>query len=150
MRLADDALDWLADRPTGGGVRPLLGDLEKLKVLARGVVGSLDADAVRELLADGGASGASPVERIVGRVAAAFGVTVRDVLGKSRLRDVLVPRQVAMYLAREVAKLSLPRVGAAFGRDHTTVLHACRKVADAVKRDAKLKRIVRELRAELL
>jgi chromosomal replication initiator protein len=82
-------------------------------------------------------------------VAAAFGVRPRDVLGSCRQRAVLVPRQVAMYLAREVGRLSLPAIGAAFGRDHTTVLHACRKVAEAVKADPKLRRTVRELKAEL-
>jgi chromosomal replication initiator protein len=151
VRLTDDALDWLAGRATGGGARPLVGQVETLKTLARGIIGSLDADAVRELLAGSQpTSRGGPVKRIVERVAAAFGVKVKDVLGPCRQRSVLVPRQVAMYLAREVAKLSLPAVGAAFGgRDHTTVLHACRKVAEALKADAKLKRTVRELKAEL-
>jgi chromosomal replication initiator protein len=52
-----------------------------------------------------------------------------------------------MLLARDVLKLSLPRVGAAFGRDHTTVLHACRRVAELVRTDAKLRRTVRELKS---
>jgi chromosomal replication initiator protein len=54
-----------------------------------------------------------------------------------------------MYLAREVVGLSLPRIGAAFGKDHTTVLHACRKIEDAVKQDAALGSRVRQLRGEL-
>ncbi len=149
LRLTDDALDWLAARTTGGG-RPLAGAVETLKTVARGVVGSLDAAAVRELLADGQPTSRSDrVRRIVERVSAAFGVKSKDVLGPCRQRSVLVPRQVAMYLAREAAKLSLPAVGAAFGRDHTTVMHACRKVAEAIQGDAKLKRTVRELKAEL-
>jgi chromosomal replication initiator protein len=82
-------------------------------------------------------------------VAAAFGITEKQLLGTSRLRPVLLPRQVAMYLAREVAKLSLPRIGAAFGRDHTTVLHACRKVEAAMATDDVLKARVRQLRGEL-
>jgi chromosomal replication initiator protein len=149
LPLTDDALDWLADQATGGGVRPLLGLVERLRVLARGFAGSLDAEAVRELLAEKEPPPRRPVERIVGTVAAAFGVRPRDVLGSCRQRAVLVPRQVAMYLAREVGRLSLPAIGAAFGRDHTTVLHACRKVAEAVKADPKLRRTVRELKAEL-
>jgi chromosomal replication initiator protein len=150
LRLTDDALDWLAAQATGGGARPLVGQVEKLRTVARDIVGSLDTDTVRELLADGQpTSRPDQVKRIVGRVAAAFGVKAKDVLGPCRQRAVLVPRQVAMYLAREVARLSLPAVGAAFGRDHTTVLHACRKVAEALKDDPKLKRTVRELKAEL-
>jgi chromosomal replication initiator protein len=150
LRLTDDALDWLAARSTGGGARQLTGSVETLKTVARDLVGSLDAEAVRELLADGQlTSGRDRVQGIVERVAATFGVKPRDVLGPGRQRSVLVSRQVAMYLAREAAKLSLPAVGAAFGRDHTTVLHACRKVAGAIQGDAKLKRTVRELKAEL-
>jgi chromosomal replication initiator protein len=151
LQLTDDALDWLASKATGGGARPLVGHVEALRTVARGVVGSLDVDMVQELLAAAQpTSRPDRIKRIVERVAAAFEVKAKDVLGPCRQRVVLVPRQVAMYLAREVAKLSLPAVGAAFGgRDHTTVLHACRKVAALLKDDPKLKRTVRELKAEL-
>jgi chromosomal replication initiator protein len=150
LPLTDDALDWLAAQSTGGGARPLLGQLERLRTLASGFIGTLDAATTRELLAEGQpTSRRGTVERIVERVAAAFGVKPKELLGSCRQRSVLVPRQVAMYLARDVAKLSLPQVGAAFGRDHTTVLHACRKMGEALQADAKLKRTVRELAAEL-
>ena len=86
---------------------------------------------------------------IMKRVAAAFGVTEKELLGISRLRRVLVPRQVAMYLARELSGLSLPRIGAAFGRDHTTVLHAFCKVNEALASDERLAATVRQLRREL-
>jgi chromosomal replication initiator protein len=55
-----------------------------------------------------------------------------------------------MYLARELTGLSLPRIGTAFGRDHTTVLHACRKVEEVVEADTKLAAAVRQLRSELV
>ena len=152
LRLTPDALDWLAERLTGG-IRPLLGLLGNLVQAARAVPGPLDLSAVQEILAATGqpASTQADVSRIVKQVAAAFGVTRKDLLGPSRLRRVLVPRQVAMYLARELCGLSLPRLGTAFGgRDHTTVLHACRKVeADAVS-DANLAGMVRQLRSELV
>jgi chromosomal replication initiator protein len=144
VRLTDDALDELAGLPTGGGGRPLLGAIEALRPLAREVLGALDADAVRGVLGEAD----RPVERVVARVAAAFGVPPAEVLGPSRQRRVLVPRQVAMLLARE-AGLSLPQVGAAFGRDHTTVLHACRKVMTDLAADPRLRQTVGELRAEL-
>lgn len=152
LRLADDAVDWLAGRATGGGFRPLAGLVEQLRALATGrTTGPLDAAAVRELLAGSQpTSRDEPVRAIVDRVAAAFGVKPRDVVGTCRQRTVLVPRQVAMYLARQAGKLSLMQVGAAFGgRDHTTVLHACRRVEEAIRADAKLKRTVRDLMAEL-
>lgn len=151
VRLTVDALDWLADQPTGGGVRPLFGQLERLATLSRGHPSALDRAAVeRHLAGPDSPLAQGPVERVLARVAAAFGVSVAELLGPQRLRTVLVPRQVAMYLVREVVRLSFPQIGAAFaGRDHTTVQHACRKVAEDLKTDPKLRQTVRRLRAEL-
>ena len=78
-------------------------------------------------------------------MALAFGVGEKDLLGPSRLRRVMVPRQVAMYVAREVAKLSLPRIGAFFGRDHTTVLYSLRKVEGDMAADPTFDGRVRQL-----
>ena len=152
LRLAPGALDWLAEQSTGGGVRPLLGLLGSLAQAARAFPGPLDLAAIREILAATGQpdSTKADVPRIVMQVAAAYGITRKELLGPSRLRRVLVPRQVAMYLARELSGLSLPRLGTAFGgRDHTTVLHACRKVEADVRNDANLAGMVRQLRSEL-
>lgn len=153
LRLAPGALDWLADQATGGGARPLLGLLETLSRSAPHGLGPLDAVAVQRLLLASGQPLASKkdVSRIVKQVATAYGVSPKELLGTSRLRRVMVPRQVAMYLARELSGLSLPRLGAAFGgRDHTTVLHACRKVEEDAIRDSTLAGMVRQLRAELM
>lgn len=149
--LTPDALDWLAARPTGGGVRPLLGAVERLSVLARGAAESLGPADVRKLLeTPDAADGPRRVDAIVRRVAAAYRVSSADLLGYGRLRTVVVPRHVAMYLAREVVKLSLPKLGAAFGgRDHTTILYACRRVATLVAADPETAQLVRRLRAEL-
>lgn len=152
LRLAPDALDWLAGQSTRGGIRPLLGLLVNLAAAAKDFPGSLDRIAVQEILAGSGqpAVAKTDVARIVKQVAGEFGIAPKELLGSSRLRRVLVPRHVAMYLARELTGLSLPQLGAAFGgRDHTTVLHAWRKIeADAVA-DATLAGRVRQLRSEL-
>jgi chromosomal replication initiator protein len=151
LRLAPDALDVLATHATGGGVRGALGLLQNLAHAAKNYPGPLDRAAVEEILAQTGqpTSRNSTLDAIMKRVSAAFGVSQKELLGTSRLRSVLLPRQVAMYLARELAGLSLPRIGAAFGRDHTTVLHACRKVEEAMAADNVLKATVRQLRGEL-
>jgi chromosomal replication initiator protein len=151
VRLAPDALDRLAALVTGGGVRPLLGTLGNLAQVAAGYPGPLDRTAVDEILAGTGqpTSAGPDAAAIVRRVAEAFGVTEKAVLGPSRLRSVMVPRQVAMHLVRELCGLSLPRIGAVFGRDHTTVLHALRKVAADTATDERLAGRVRQLRAEL-
>lgn len=152
VRLTDDALDWLAEQNTGGGVRVLLGLLQNLAQVASGFPGPLDRTIVEETLAGTGqpTSNGRDVGVIVKRVAAAFGVTERELLGPSRLRRVMVPRQVAMFLARELCRLSLPRLGVAFGRDHTTVLHAVRKVEADMDTDERLASVVRDLRAAIV
>jgi chromosomal replication initiator protein len=147
VRLAPDALDYLAEQP--GSLRALFGSLQNLAMIAPSFPGPLDRADVEQALAGTGqpTSRGSGPDAIIQRVAAAFGVTPKELLGPSRLRNVLLARQVAMYLVREVCGLSLPRTAAVFGRDHTTVLHACRKVEAAVETDAALGVRVRGLRA---
>jgi chromosomal replication initiator protein len=149
LRLAADALDRLAAQT--GGLRPALGLLHNLVQVAPNYPGPLDRTVIEQVIAGSGQPTvrAAGLEAIMKRVAAAFAITETELLGTSRLRTVLVPRQIAMYLAREVAGLSLPRIGAAFGRDHTTVLHACRKIEAELEADERLKATVRQLRAEL-
>jgi chromosomal replication initiator protein len=90
------------------------------------------------------------VERIAQRVGRYFQVDLRQICSRRRSRQVLLPRQVGMYLARQLTALSLEQIGAYFGgRDHSTVLHACRKVEQALDRDAQLCGAVRTLRADL-
>jgi chromosomal replication initiator protein len=150
LRLTADALDWLAGQ--GGGVRAGLGVLQNLAQIAPALPGPLDRTTAEEVLAGSGQPTSRPagLEAIMKRVATAFGVSEKELLGPSRLRTVLVPRQVAMYLARELTGLSLPRIAAAFGRDHTTVLHSCRKVEEATGTDARLAGLVRQIRAGLV
>ncbi len=154
LALAAGGVQALLDLTAGGGVRPMLGALATLKALVGTVkrpADVLDADTVKHLLHNGQLEVAvSPIARLVERVAAVYAIPVQELLGRSRRADSLVPRQVAMYLARETTNLSLPKIGAALGgRDHTTVLHAWRKVAALAATDARLARTLRELTAEL-
>ena len=73
-------------------------------------------------------------QAIMQTVADYYSITVNDLICHSRRREITVPRQIAMYLTREMTNLSLPQIGQVFGnRDHTTVLHGCEKVAAGVK-----------------
>jgi chromosomal replication initiator protein len=89
-------------------------------------------------------------EYIVREVARAFNVPTERILGRERSREVALPRQVAMYLIREEGNYSLPQIGAALGgRDHTTIMYGCEKVADLMERDDRLRRQVYQIREKL-
>lgn len=86
-------------------------------------------------------------ERVVEAVAHVFGVSVGELRERNRTRQVALPRQVAMYLLREEAQISLPQIGAVLGgRDHTTVMYGCDKVADMIEQDDRLRRQVVDVR----
>jgi len=83
-------------------------------------------------------------------VADHFGVERTAFEGKSRSRTIARPRQVAMYLLREETGASLPQIGALLGgRDHTTVLYGCERIADLIEEDTEMRREVVSLRQRL-
>jgi chromosomal replication initiator protein len=87
---------------------------------------------------------------VVDVVASAFGISREKLLSRERTREVALPRQVVMYLLREEANVSLPQIGEALGgRDHTTVIFACKKVADMIERDDHLRRQITQIRETL-
>ncbi len=89
-------------------------------------------------------------DQVITTVAEAYGVSMDRMLGRERSRQVALPRQIAMYLLREEANISLPQIGEALGgRDHTTIMYGCDKVADLLERDDKLRRRVIEIREQL-
>jgi chromosomal replication initiator protein len=86
---------------------------------------------------------------VVDMVARTFNLSVDRLLSPDRSRDVALPRQIAMYLMRET-NISLPQIGLALGgRDHTTVMYACEKVADLLERDDRVRRQVVQIRQQL-
>jgi chromosomal replication initiator protein len=88
--------------------------------------------------------------QVVNAVSTIFGVSTDRLLGRDRSREVAWPRQIAMYLLREEGNVSLPQIGEALGgRDHTTVMYACDKVADLIERDDRLRRQLIQIREQL-
>ncbi len=88
--------------------------------------------------------------QVLEAVAYIFGISTDELVGRSRTHDIALPRQVAMYLMREEVNASLPQIGEALGgRDHTTVMYACQKVADMIERDDRLRRQVIQIREKL-
>ncbi len=88
-------------------------------------------------------------DTIIKATATAYGFSVEDVLSSSRRQPLVLCRQIAMYLCRELTDLSLPKIGAAFNRDHTTVLHSVEKVRRIIRSDRAVFDRVNQLTQEL-
>jgi len=149
LAICPDVLALVAGK-LGGSGRQLLGALGHLEALARQHRDPLDIATVEAELSEYLGAGKVTVERITQRVGNYFQVDVRQLISRRRYRSALLPRQVGMYLARQLSGLSLEVIGSYFGgRDHSTVLHACRKVEQALDRDTVLSGALRQLHAEL-
>ena len=86
------------------------------------------------------------IEMIQKAVAEFFNISSNDLKAKSRSRNILRPRQIAMYLSRRLTNLSLPEIGKSFsGKDHTTVLHSCKKIEGDLQADSGLRNDVDQL-----
>ena len=90
------------------------------------------------------------IEDILRIVSRHFGVSKGDILSQRRHRSVVWPRQIGMYLAKQLTARSLPEIGRRFGnRDHTTVLHAIRKIEGEIGGNTRLKDEIEELKKQL-
>ena len=149
ISLTAEILDWLAEHMVGGG-RQLEGAIQQLKTLQRLQKKPLALGDVRDHFRAQIEEKTPTVKRITEHVSGYFQVLPKHLLSARRSRDVLLPRQVSMYLARQLTSLSLEKIGAFFGgRDHKTVQHACRRIEAAMKADAALNGAVRQMHAEL-
>jgi chromosomal replication initiator protein len=150
LAVSPDVLRWLAEH-LGGGGRQLEGAIVRLESLSRLGSQPPDVTAVAAHFREEVEAGRPSVERIVERVGGYYQVEPRQLRSRRRSRQVLLPRQVGMYLARQLTGLSLDQIGEYFGgRDHSTVLHACRKVERALDEDAVLSGAVRQLHSDLV
>jgi chromosomal replication initiator protein len=149
LAVRQEVLAWLAGE-VRGSVRELEGALAQLELLSRLHARPPGVDIVAAHFREQVDAGRPTVERIAQRVSGYFRVEPRHLQSRRRSHKVLLPRQVGMYLARQLTDLSLDQIGSYFGgRDHSTVLHACRKVEAALARDAVLAGTVRQLHSDL-
>jgi chromosomal replication initiator protein len=140
-RIPDAVIDLIANKVTGGG-RELEGALNKVVAYQQFNNAPITLDLAGMVLretasaADQGRIKIEDILKIVGRH---YNVAKADLLSPRRARTVVMPRQVGMYLAKKLTSRSLPEIGRRFGgRDHSTVLHAVRKVDDQIRKDDKL------------
>ncbi len=86
------------------------------------------------------------ITKIINEVAHFYSITSKDILGKKRTKEIVIPRQVAMYLSRELTSLSFPKIGEQFGnKNHTTIIHAYEKISEYLKHDKAVENDVNEL-----
>jgi len=138
--LPEDVAFFIAQR-IRSNVRDLEGALQRVLAYSRFTKQPLSIEMAQEALKDLLALHQKLVtlESIQKTVAEYFKMRVSDLLSKKRTRSIARPRQIAMALAKELTNHSLPEIGEAFGgRDHTTVLHACRKVAELLETDSRI------------
>jgi len=127
-------------------VPELLGALVQLEVAARLHDGRSDVELVQSFLARRNGSRQPPLKQIAALAAKYFSVRLADLRGPSRRRLVVTARDVAMYLARRLTGESLKQIGEFFGgRDHSTVMHGCRKMEGLLKTDASVRQAMQWL-----
>jgi chromosomal replication initiator protein len=148
----DDVLMHIAGR-INTNIRELEGALIRIVALAslenRAITLDLATEALHDILPSR-ASRPITLAEIQRSVARRYAVTVEDLKADSRVRRLAFPRQVAMYLCREMTSHSLPKIGEEFGgRDHTTVMHACEKIGRERRTEPELAETLRLLVSEL-
>ncbi len=151
--VADDVVEQVARR-VQSNVRELEGALTRLVAVGRlsgmPVTMELAARVLSEAVYPNPKRILEP-EQVVAVVAEHFGLTVEQLRGPKRDREIVVPRQIAAYLSREETDASLVRIGGALGgRDHSTIIHGCAKIEREMSYDAELRREVALLREALL
>jgi chromosomal replication initiator protein len=137
----DNDVAFLIAKNLRSNVRELEGALNKVLAFARFHDRDISLDLAKEALKDllNAHNRQLSIERIQKTVADYYKIKVNDMHSRKRTRIIARPRQVAMWLAKELTAMSLPAIGEAFGgRDHTTVLHACRTVTDLRQRETQL------------
>ncbi len=152
IKLPDDVAQWLAS-VSGTNVRELEGFLNRIIAVSsltdQEITLGMSKEALKNLLR-GKDEKIITIEEIQKAVSAFFNIKSSDLRSKRRHRNVAFPRQIAMYLARENGKFSFPEIGGAFGgKDHSTAIHAVKKIEKALKEDQELKHSIRSIRQTL-
>ncbi len=148
VKIPDEVVDLIC-RNVSTNVRDLEKALTKLIAYAELVNRHITLDIARQQLKDFFTQPGQKnitIEHIQKVVSDYFGLSYKDLRGKRRTKAVAFPRQVAMYISRELTEYSTTEVGAEFGgRDHTTVMHACQKIEDRMKLDPNLEPTLQQL-----
>jgi chromosomal replication initiator protein len=153
IHLSDpEVLTFIASR-ISSNIRELEGALTRVvafsSLTGRPMTVELAQDVLKDVFPQGEAAHVS-IKRIQEAVSDRFGLSLTELCGDKRSQNIVYPRQVAMYLSRELTDSSLPKIGKEFGgRDHTTVIHATSKIARMIREDRSVYNLVQELTARI-
>ncbi|MFY2822530.1 chromosomal replication initiator protein DnaA [Ruegeria sp. MALMAid1280] len=151
LTIADGVLEFLAHR-ISTNVRVLEGALTRLFAFASLVGREIDMELTQDCLADvlRASERKITVEEIQRKVSDYYNIRLSDIIGPKRLRSYARPRQVAMYLCKQLTSRSLPEIGRRFGgRDHTTVMHGVKRIEELKTTDGQIAEDVEMLRRAL-
>lgn len=153
LEIPDDTLSYIAGQ-IDSNIRELEGALVRVQAFAamnsEDISTSLAADALKTLKS-GKVHPQLSILQIQEEVAKYYHIQLKDLKGKKRVKSIVVPRQIAMYLARELTDNSLPKIGAEFGgKDHTTVIHAHEKIQQLMDSSVSMQNEVSEIKNFLL
>src|SRR2546426_4122649 len=144
VRLADDVAYLIASR-IKSNIRELEGSLTRMVAFCALTGREMSVDLAQEVLGElwGEEEKLITIDQIQRKVCDFFGIRLSDLKAKTRTKAIAFPRQVAMYLARQMTHSSLSEIGRAFGgKDHTTVLHAVDKIQTLLQEDPKLRKTI--------
>ena len=150
----DDTLEYLAGQ-FDSNVRDLEGALNDISLVARvkkikDITIDVAAEAIRARKNEALQITVIPIENIQTEVGKFYNVSVNEIKGSRRVQNIVLARQVAMYLAREMTDNSLPRIGREFGgKDHTTVMHAYEKIKGMIEIDDNLRLEIQTIKKKL-
>ena len=151
INVPNDVLSFIASK-VDTNVRELESALLRVRVAAQLHHAPITIELANETLKGMEAADEAviSIDLIQKKVAAYYNIRQSDIVGKKRVKQIVFPRQIAMYLARELTESSLPKIGKEFGgKDHTTVLHAIDKIEKQLAEDDNLQDDIRNLRMEL-
>ena len=152
LEIPGDTLSYIAGQ-IDSNIRELEGALVRVQAYAaiesRDITTSLAADALKSMLPSAKPTTLTILD-IQNAVSKYYQLSVADLKGKKRIKSIVLPRQIAMYLSRELTSNSLPKIGAEFGgKDHTTVIHAYEKIVHALSTDDQLKQEINDIKKKL-
>jgi chromosomal replication initiator protein len=151
IAVPDDVIFYIGEK-IKSNIRELEGALKRVVANAVLLKQSVTPELARSVLKDMVKEKESRIlaESIFEEVASYFNVRVSDIKGRRRTKQMVVPRQISMYLIRKLTDHSLPEIGELCGgRDHTTILHACESIESDMKKDAKIKELVNKLMTQM-